>query len=90
MLPLSSTLIHAHVHEAIEWLFYVTLFDTVVITALFYLPKTKAYGFWLNTALGLGGIFYHATFSFTGTLADSMIIIADLAIGYVLYTMKYK
>jgi hypothetical membrane protein len=90
MLPLSATLIHAHVHEEIEWIFYMTLFDTVAITALFYFPKTKVYGFWLNTVLCLGGIIYHFSFSPTGTLADSMIIIADLAIGYVLYVTNYK
>lgn len=84
MLPLSATLIHLHVHGDIQWLLYLALFDTVIITGMFMFDKTRIYGFWLNTLVGLGGVIYHAQFSFIGTLSDNMIIIADICIGYAL------
>jgi len=87
MLPLSATLIHLHVHGDIQWLMYLTIFDTVVITGLFIYSKTRIYGFWLNTLIGLSGIIYHAQFSFMGTLSDSMIILADVCIGFALITV---
>ena len=85
MLPLSAILIHGHVHPDIEWVYWFTLFDVIAITGLYLYPPTRTFAFWLNTVFGLAGIFYHATFSFMGTLADSMIILADVAVGYVLY-----
>ena len=85
MLPLSAIMIHGHVHPDIEWVYWFALFDVIVITGLYLYPKTTVYGFWLNTIFGAAGIFYHATFSLMGTLSDSMIILADLAVGYVLY-----
>ncbi len=87
MLPASATLIHGYVHPTITWIHYVTIFDAVVVTALFYFNKTRASGFWLNTVLALVGIIYHITFSPLQTLSDSMIIVADFAIGYALYTL---
>jgi len=82
MLPLSGTLIHLHVHPQLEWLLYLTIFDTIAVTLLFLHDKLRIYGFWINTVIGLGGIIYHAQFSLMGTLSDSMLILADVLIGY--------
>jgi hypothetical protein len=87
MLPASSILIHGHVHPGIDWIIYLAAFDAVVITALFYVDKTKTYAFWLNTVIALGGVIYHAMFSPMGTLSDSMILVADIAVGYALYAL---
>jgi hypothetical protein len=90
LLPLSATLIHAHVHPDVQWVFYFTLFDVIVITALFAFERTKMYGFWLNTIFGAVGLIYHLQTSIIGTLSDQMIIFADLLIGYALISLTQK
>ncbi len=87
MLPLSGALIHLKVHPDIQWLLYLTLFDAIVVTGLFVFNKTRIYGFWINTILGLAGVIYHAQFSLVGTLSDTMLIVADVMIGYALLTV---
>jgi len=90
MLPLSGLMIHEHVHPDIEWVYWFVLFDAVVITALYIYPPTRTFAFWLNNVFGLAGIVYHAQYNLLGTLSDSMIIIADIMIGYVLYLHLLK
>ena len=94
MLPLAATLIHIGVpyHNITweHWVTYLTLFDVIVVTALFVYEKTKIYGFWINTLLGLAGIVYHAQTSMVGTISDSMIIVADIMIGFALLTYVAK
>ncbi len=90
LLPLSATLIHSHVHATIEWVFWLTLFDTVIVTVLYVFDKTRIYAFWLNTLIAFAGIVYHAQFNFMGTLSDSLLCVADILIGYALLMVFAK
>ena len=84
LLPISAVLLHLKVHPDITWLLPIAIFDAVVITALYLHDKTRIYGFWLNTLLGLTGIIFHLQFSVIGTLADNAIMLSDMLIGYAL------
>ncbi len=90
LLPVSAILLHLKVHPDITWLLPIAAFDAVVITALYLHKKTRIYGFWLNTLLGLTGIVAHLQFSLIGTMADNAIMLSDMLIGYALLTLLTK
>ena len=87
LLPISAVLLHLKVHPDIAWLLPIALFDAIIITALYLNNKTRIYGFWLNTLLGLTGIIAHLQFSAIGTLADNAIMLSDMLIGYALLVL---
>ena len=89
LLPMSAVLLHLKIHPDITWLLPLALFDAFIITTLFFWDKTKVYGFWLNTILGIAGIIGHLQFDVIGTLADNAILGADILIGFVLFTTIY-
>ncbi|MBU3897047.1 MAG: hypothetical protein KJ697_03905 [Nanoarchaeota archaeon] len=90
LLPMSAVLLHLKVHPTITWLLPLALFDAIIITLLFYWDKTKTYGFWANTILGLVGIIFHLQTSVMGTMADNAIMLADMLVGYVLYVTVFE
>ena len=84
LLPVSAVFLHMKVHPDITWLLPLAIFDAIVITALYLHDKTRIYGFWLNTLLGVTGVIFHLQYSIMGTLADNAIMISDVLIGYAL------
>ena len=87
LLPMSAVLLHMKVHSDITWLLPIVLFDAFVITALYLNDKTRIYGFWLNTLLGLTGVIFHLQLSVFGTAADNAILLSDMMIGYALLVL---
>ncbi|MBU3904770.1 MAG: hypothetical protein KJ906_01310 [Nanoarchaeota archaeon] len=87
LLPMSAVLLHLKVHPDITWLLPLALFDAFVITALYLSDKTRIYGFWLNTLIGLGGVIAHLQYSVVGTMADNAIMLSDIMIGYALLSI---
>ena len=83
-LPAGATLIHFKIHSQISWLPYITLFDALVITVLFYFRRTAAYALFLNSIFVIIGIGFHLRFS---AWSDILISLTDFLVGYVVYLL---
>ena len=89
-LPLAATFLHIRLHnEKYPWLVYITGFDMIVISLLYFSRRTIFYGFMLNTVFFIAGViarFYALGF---GGINDVLISIPDFAVGYALWR-EYK
>mgnify|MGYP001597639454 CR=1 FL=1 len=86
-MPISAIFIHTKIHSQIPWLIYIGLFDLIIISLLFMSEKTKVYGFWLNAALAIAGIFFHLDYK---AYSDVFLGIADISIGLALYLLPIE
>lgn len=85
-LPAGATLIHLKIHKIIVWLPYLTLFDAVAVTLLFYFKKTSVYALFLNSIFVILGIGYHLKF-LPGGWADILMSLTDFFVGIALYLL---
>lgn len=85
-LPAGATLIHFKIHKSIVWLPYLTLFDAVAVTLLFYFKKTAVYALFLNSIFVILGIGYHLKF-LPGGWADILMSLTDFFVGIALYLL---
>ena len=85
-LPAGATLIHFKIHKSIVWLPYLTLFDAVIVTLLFYFKKTSVYALFLNSIFVIIGVGYHLKF-LPGGWADILISLTDFFVGLALYLL---
>jgi len=87
-LPLAATMLHIKLHnEDYPWLIYVTLFDTIIISLMYFSRKTIFSAFILNTVFFVVGVIAHLTVA--GGWGDVLMAIPDFSIGYVLWRL-YK
>lgn len=85
-LPAGATLLHLKIHKSIVWLPYLTLFDAVAVTLLFYFKKTSVYALFLNSIFVIVGIGYHLKF-LPGGWADILMSLTDFFVGIALYLL---
>jgi len=84
-LPIAGTMLHIKLHKELTWLSYITLFDAVIITLLYFSKKTIFYGFILNTTFFIVGVIAHLIEVPGGGISDILISIPDFSIGYALW-----
>lgn len=87
LIPISGFPLHTKLHADIWWINYIVLFDAVIITGMFYFKKTRFWGFWLNSVVGVTGILMHFGVGIMGTLTELALSVGDLAIGFALVYM---
>jgi hypothetical protein len=87
-LPAAAIPLHLRLHATIPWILYATLLDILLVTPLLYLPRTRLWGFYLNTVLAAVGFLFHLMYSPPGTLSDQLFLVSDFAIGYALFRME--
>ena len=85
-LPAGATLIHFKIHKSIVWLPYLTLFDAVAVTLLFYFKKTSVYALFLNSIFVIIGAGYHLKF-LPGGWADILMSLTDFFVGIAIYLL---
>lgn len=94
LMPVVATLLHQRLHPNLTFLTYITLFDAIIITALFIKKSTVNTAFVLNTIL-CGAALYHLVIylergilaSIMGGLTDVMFAAVDFFIGLALYRL---
>jgi len=86
-LPLAATLLHIKLHnEDYPWLVYITAFDVIIISLMYFSRKTIFSGFVLNTTLFVVGIIAHiSVLGLENSISDNLLAIPDFAIGYALW-----
>lgn len=83
-LPAGTTLIHWKIHQKVAWLPYLTLFDAIAVTALFYFKKTSAIALFINSIFIIIGTGYHLRLL---AWSDIMISLTDFFLGVALYLL---
>jgi len=86
-LPLAATFLHIKLHPDYKWLIYITLFDTIIITLMYFSRKTIFYGFMLNTVFFIVGVIAHFYVLKMGAINDVLMSIPDFSVGYVLWRL---
>lgn len=94
LMPAAGTLLHQRLHPNLDFLTYITLFDAIIITALFVKKSTANTAFILNTILAGAGL-YHLVIkldagivaSIMYGLTDVMFVAVDLFLGLALYRL---
>lgn len=97
LMPAAATLLHNKLHPNISWIFYVTVFDAIIITILMAMKSTIDFGFYLNSFLSVVGLYHFfintnagvVTAIMTG-LTDVMFVAVDFLACYALYAFMKK
>lgn len=97
LMPAAATLLHQRLHPNLVFLTYITLFDAIIITALFAKKSTVNTAFVLNTILAGAGL-YHLVMKLDSGIVTSMMygltdvlfVAVDFFIGLALYRLAQQ
>ena len=85
-LPAGATVTHFRVHSEISWLPYLTIFDAVFVTLLFYFRKTSIYALFINSIFFIVGTGYHLAI-FKRAFGDILLSLTDFLLGIAVYLL---